>query len=59
MIRRALNKIPQLSMLAKSQIATRCMGLFIHTLMENTCLSSLCEATVSTESYSKDFDPSF
>ena len=44
MIRRALNKIPQLSILAKSQIATRCMGLFIHALMENTC-----EATVSTE----------
>ena len=36
-------------MLAKSQIATRRMGLFIHALTENACLSSLCEATKWTE----------
>ena len=36
-------------MLAKSKIATRRMGLFIRALMENACLSSLCEATEATE----------
>ena len=38
MIRRALNMIPQLTVCWVNLKATRCMGVFIHALMENTVM---------------------